>query len=122
MYSDNKGSVRAALFAAMQMRTVGPCSLQNRLQQHHAVHTPVYKAHISCHVCRVCKKECITVLVLACYLQDPSLSEALFYMNLYNLVSADGPSAVVAATTPLKENFRQLVSALGECLALRCTV
>jgi hypothetical protein len=47
-------------------------------------------------------------------LQDPSLSEALFYMGLYNLVTADGPGAVAAATTPLKENFRQLVAALGE--------
>lgn len=73
-------------------------------------------------MCSVCKAQRVMVLLLYCCLQDPSLSEALFYMNLYNLVSADGPSAVVAATTPLKENFRQLVSALGECFALHCTV
>lgn len=52
--------------------------------------------------------------------QDPSLAEALYYMGLFNLVSASGPSAVVAATAPLKENLRQLVSALGESAALLC--
>lgn len=48
------------------------------------------------------------------WLQDPSLSEAMFYMNLYSLAEADGPSGVAAVTSPLKENMRQLVSALGE--------
>jgi hypothetical protein len=47
-------------------------------------------------------------------LQDPSLAESLYYMNLYNLVAADGPTAVAQATAPLKENFRQLVTTLGE--------
>lgn len=52
--------------------------------------------------------------------QDPSLAEALYYMGLFNLASASGPSAVVAATAPLKENLRQLVSALGESALLCC--
>lgn len=51
--------------------------------------------------------------MLSTQLGDPSQAEALYYMGLYNLVSAEGPSAVVAATAPLKENLRQLVSALG---------
>jgi hypothetical protein len=38
-------------------------------------------------------------------------------MNLYNLVAADGPSAVAQATAPLKDNFRQLVTTLGKLMA-----
>jgi hypothetical protein len=57
------------------------------------------------------------VLLRVLPVQDPSQAEALYYMGLYNLLSAEGPSAVVAATAPLKENLRQLVSALGESVA-----
>lgn len=58
-------------------------------------------------------KACCIINSCVC-LQDPSLAEALFYMNLYSLVEADGPAAVAAVTAPLKENMRQLVSGLGE--------
>lgn len=36
-------------------------------------------------------------------------------MSLYSLASADSAGAVAGLTQPLKENLRQLVSALGEC-------
>jgi hypothetical protein len=64
------------------------------------------------HSCTVHVKGCCCNHSCVC-LQDPSLAEALFYMNLYSLVEADGPAAVAAVTAPLKENMRQLVSALG---------
>jgi hypothetical protein len=46
--------------------------------------------------------------------QDPSLAEALFYVNLYSLAAADGPGAVSNTGPSLQENLKYLVTSLGE--------
>ncbi|KAF8071356.1 hypothetical protein HT031_001440 [Scenedesmus sp. PABB004] len=51
--------------------------------------------------------------MLSAQREDPSLSEALFYLHLLALAAADSPAAVAAVTPGLSDALKHLVATLG---------
>jgi hypothetical protein len=47
-------------------------------------------------------------------LQDPSLSEALFYLHVLAVAASDSAHEVVAATPGLQDALKHMVATLGE--------
>jgi hypothetical protein len=47
-------------------------------------------------------------------LQDPSLSEALFYLHVLAVAASDNAHEVVAATPGLQDALKHMVATLGE--------
>jgi hypothetical protein len=47
-------------------------------------------------------------------MQDPSLSEALFYLHVLTVAASDSVHEVAAATPGLQDALKHMVAALGE--------
>jgi hypothetical protein len=56
----------------------------------------------------------LLLLLLLLLLQDPSLSEGLFYLHVLAVAASDSPAEVVAATPGLQDALKHLVATLGK--------